>query len=440
MSKENKKKSLVYSIMRMSTIPIIILGVILTIFSQNSIQEGMSLEIKKSLSGTAHNLISIYNMLDAGEFSYRDGKFMKGETELTSDYRILDDVKNDTGADVTIFYGRERRLTTLVDESGARLVGTKVSSDVQETVLQEGEEFFSESADINGAAYFGYYVPIRNDAGNVIGISFAGKTVDSIHRSMRETTRENVVLCIFVILLAGIICNVSTRRMVVAIQHIKDFLGKLAHGDFSESMPEEVMERRDELADMGKYAVMVGHSLEDMISRDPLTGLLNRRACLIQAEKLKSRNHFVVAMGDIDFFKQVNDCYGHEKGDEVLCYVAEKLGETVPDEGFVSRWGGEEFLLGFCGEVQEMNGRLEAVLETISNTEFEYEGKPFHISMTFGITDYREGESLDEIVKRADGLMYFGKENGRNQIVLKKEKDSHMKKTEVSHERNTNTD
>ncbi len=433
MAERKKKKSLIYSIMWMSAIPIVILGVILTIFSQNSVQEGMSFEIKKSLSGTAHNLISIYNMLDAGEFSYSNGKFWKGETELTSDYRILDDIKNDTGADVTIFYGSERRLTTLVDNLGARLVGTKVSEDVQEAVLQRGEEYFSESADVNGAAYFGYYVPIRDDAGNVIGISFAGKTVDSIRLSMRETTRENAILCVFVILLAEAACYISTRRMVTAIQCIKGFLGKLSHGDFSQDMPEEVMERRDELADMGRYAVTVGHSLEDMISKDPLTGLLNRRACLICAEKLKSRNHFVVAMGDIDFFKQVNDCYGHEKGDEVLRYVAEKLREMIPDGGFASRWGGEEFLLGFDGEVPEMNERLKTVMETISGTEFEHEGKSFHVSMTFGITVYQEGETLDEIVKRADGLMYFGKENGRNQIVLERKKED-------LYERNTDTD
>lgn len=424
MSEAKKRKSLVYSIMRMSTIPIIILGVILTIFSQNSVREGMSHEIQRSLSGTAHNLISIYNMIDAGEFSYRDGKFLKGETELTSDYRILDDIKNDTGADVTIFYGKERRLTTLVDESGTRLVGTEVSTDVQKAVLQRGEEYFSESADVNGAAYFGYYVPIRDDAGNVVGISFAGKTVVSIRRSMRETMQENTLLCICVILLAGIICNVSSRRMVKVIQHIKDFLGKLADGDFSQSMPEEVMERRDELADMGKYAVVVGNSLEDMISRDPLTGLLNRRACLIRAEKMKSRNHFVIAMGDIDFFKQVNDRYGHEKGDEVLRRVAERLRAAMPDEGFASRWGGEEFLLGFCGDIREMNERLTDVLKAITDMDFECEGKHFHVSMTFGVADYQPGESLDEIIKRADGLMYFGKENGRNQIVLEGEKDS----------------
>lgn len=82
-----KRKSLIFTIMRMSVIPIAILGVVMTFYSQNSVHEGMVFEIEKSLSGIAHNLISIYNVLDAGDFSQKDDRVYKGETEITSDYR-----------------------------------------------------------------------------------------------------------------------------------------------------------------------------------------------------------------------------------------------------------------------------------------------------------------------------------------------------------------
>lgn len=418
MAKEKKRRSLIFSILRMSVIPVICLGIILTAYSQNSVREGMSFEVGKSLSGTAHNLISMYNMIDAGEFSYEDGKFVKGETDLTSDYRILDDIKNDTGADVTIFYGKERMLTTLVNESGDRLVGTEASQNVQETVLKNGEEYFSESVDVNGIAYFGYYVPIRNDDGKVIGISFAGKSVKAINLSMRYMVQGNVIICIFVILLAGFICQISAQRMITAIHHIKEFLSKLAHGDFSHEISEDVMKRRDELADMGEYAVTVGKSLDAMVSQDPLTGLLNRRACMVQVEKMQNEDNFILVMGDIDFFKNVNDNYGHKKGDEVLCFVADSLSELIQEDGFASRWGGEEFLLGFQGKVEKIHEKLQNALDKIRDMEFEHEGKTFHVSMTFGVASYREGETFDEIVRRADELLYYGKENGRDQIVL----------------------
>ena len=112
MSHERKKKSLIVSIMGMSVIPILLLGIVLTVYSQASVREGMVFEIRHCLSGIAHNLISTYNMLDAGDYSYENGVLKKGETELTSDYRILDDLKMDTGADVTIAMGETRCLTT----------------------------------------------------------------------------------------------------------------------------------------------------------------------------------------------------------------------------------------------------------------------------------------------------------------------------------------
>ncbi len=79
--REKKEKSN-FTIMRMSVVPIAILGVVMTFYSQNSVREGMVFEIEKSLSGIAHNLISIYNVLDAGDFSQKDDRVYKGKQKL----------------------------------------------------------------------------------------------------------------------------------------------------------------------------------------------------------------------------------------------------------------------------------------------------------------------------------------------------------------------
>lgn len=415
---DRRKRSLIFAILRMSVLPIMVLGIILTAYSQNSVREGMVFEIEKSLSGIAHNLISTYDMLDAGEFTYEDGRILKGETEFTADYRLLDDVKNDTEADVTIFVGNERCLTTLVNDEGKRLVGSQVSSEVEEVVLGEGEEYFSESVDVMGAEYFGYYVPIRNDAGQVVGISFAGKSVESVNTSMRFMIQGNMIICLFVILLAGFICNLSAQKMVDTIQIIKNFLGRMAKGEFPHEMPEMVLGRRDELAEMGEYAVAVSYSLEDMISRDPLTKLLNRRAGLIQLNNRANQETFTIAMADIDFFKSVNDSYGHEMGDEVLCYVADELREMMGDVGFSVRWGGEEFLLGFDGASSVMRSMLEDFRKTIVSKKFLCEDCEFSISMTFGVVACKENETFEAAIQRADSLLYYGKKHGRDQIVM----------------------
>lgn len=412
-----KRRKLAASIVRLAVYPVIILGIVLTIHSQNSVREGMRYEIEKSLSGTAHNIISLYNMIDGGEFSYRDGHLYKGETDVTHDYRILDDAKSDTGAELTISYGKYRRLTTMVNSEGERIVGTELQENVIEQVLQKGKEYFSEDIDIGGEKYYGYYVPIRNDANEVVGVSFAGKSANSVNVSMHYVTEGNIIICIFVILLAGFICNFSARHIVEAIHYIKDFLGKLASGDFTKKMPEEVITRWDEFAEIGEYAVTVSQSLDEMISLDPLTKLLNRRACLIQAEE-RSAKEYVLVMCDIDHFKNVNDCYGHEMGDTVLKYVSKTLLEMVGDNGFASRWGGEEFLLGFDLEQPEVLEMLERTRKQIEKKEFNSDGKNFHITATFGLTKHTVNEIFDETVKRADHLLYQGKVNGRNQVVI----------------------
>ncbi len=413
-----KKRSLIFTIMRMSVLPIVILGIIMTIYSQNSVREGMIFEIEKNLSGIAHNLISAYNMLDAGDFSYEDGKILKGETELTSDYRLLDDVKTDTGADVTIFLGNERCLTTLVDNKGKRLIGSRVSNEVEKAVFGEGREYFSESVDVMGARYFGYYVPIRNDVDEVVGISFAGRSVETVNTSMRFMIQGNVIICLFIIILAGSICNLSAQKMVEAITSIKSFLGKLAGGEFSHKMPERVLHRRDELAEMGEYAVAVSYSLEDMVSRDPLTKLLNRRAGQIELNRRANQKCFSIAIADIDFFKSVNDSFGHDMGDEVLCYVADELRKLVQGMGFSARWGGEEFLIGYDGDAEKMQELLECFRQKMLAKKFLHEDHEFSVSLTFGVVACQEEEPFEQAIQRADQLLYYGKEHGRDQIVI----------------------
>ncbi len=415
----NKKQhSIVYTMLRIGVIPILLLGIGLTVYSQYSVREGMDYEMQRGLSGIAHNLLSTYNALDGGQFSMDGEDLFKGETRITADYRILDDIKNDTGNDVTIYYGDKRRMTTIVDGDGNRLTNTDAPEGVIEHVYGEREEYFSTDIDINGTTYYGYYVPIQDDDGEVVGMSFAGKPKDSVMLSTNYMIIGNIIISIFVILLAAFILYLSSSKMVLAIQYIKRFLGFLAGGDFTQEMPEEVLERNDELAEMGEYAVHVEIALDDMISRDPLTKLLNRRATMVRVENTWEDNTFAIAMGDIDWFKGVNDNYGHDMGDEVLKFVSGQLKEELEQSGFVARWGGEEFLIGFDGTQEDLVKHLKAVTGRIRAKVFDTGEKTFSVTMTMGVTIKQPGEEFETVMNRADQLLYKGKTGGRNQIVV----------------------
>ena len=164
--------------------------------------------------------------------------------------------------------------------------------------------------------------------------------------------------------------------------------------------------------------------LRHVASTDPLTKVWNRFRMLEHVEKClkkyrKGEMQFMsLAIGDIDFFKHVNDTYGHECGDEVLRSLAHLFDTETSGIGAVARWGGEEFLFLF----ENMNGdeactALSLIQTKLNRLDIPYEGQSHHVTMTFGLTEYDFHLSLDENIKLADDKLYKGKENGRDRIV-----------------------
>ena len=162
--------------------------------------------------------------------------------------------------------------------------------------------------------------------------------------------------------------------------------------------------------------------LKKQASTDPLTGLTNRRSAVELIDKLiklPPDRGFCVCMCDIDFFKKVNDSYGHDIGDNVLRGIAGTMLEGLPANCLISRWGGEEFLIIFSN----MNGDeakmiLDVMRTRLRRLEFRAGEKKFSVTLTFGLAEYGYNEDADSIVKEADNKLYFGKEHGRDQVVF----------------------
>lgn len=165
--------------------------------------------------------------------------------------------------------------------------------------------------------------------------------------------------------------------------------------------------------------------LRHVANTDPLTQIWNRYSMLEYVEKCLKKYHrgeiqfMSLAIGDIDFFKSVNDTYGHECGDEVLRSLAHLFDmETRDGVGAVARWGGEEFLFLFENKNgDEAWAELSKIQTKMNRLDIPYEGEIHHMTMTFGLTEYDFHLSLDENIKLADDKLYQGKENGRDRIV-----------------------
>ncbi|CAM4024125.1 sensor domain-containing diguanylate cyclase [Saccharibacillus endophyticus] len=157
--------------------------------------------------------------------------------------------------------------------------------------------------------------------------------------------------------------------------------------------------------------------LQEMMQADGLTGIYNRRKMdELLGEAIDSGESLSVALLDIDWFKRINDTYGHLCGDEVLKRTAAILREDVCGAGEAGRWGGEEFLLLLPNtKADEAAAIAERIRVTMEQTDF---GAPGSVTASFGVTAAVPGEEIRQLLKRADEALYSAKHSGRNRVVL----------------------
>jgi len=165
--------------------------------------------------------------------------------------------------------------------------------------------------------------------------------------------------------------------------------------------------------------------LATSVRQDPLTGLPLRYSLkddFTQALKVCDRNKMLlyVVMIDVDHFKAVNDNYGHPIGDVVLRHLADTLKTMVRSNEHLYRYGGEEFLLMMQAESHEsMKVPAQRLLETVRNMRVAIpDGESLALTVTLGLAPVKKGETIEEVVERADNALYAGKAAGRDRYVF----------------------
>lgn len=161
------------------------------------------------------------------------------------------------------------------------------------------------------------------------------------------------------------------------------------------------------------------HSLENKVIHDKLTGAYNReffelKQTEIVASTKESGRSVGIIFFDIDYFKIVNDTYGHGVGDSVLVELIEQISLSIRSNDYLIRWGGEEFIILLsANSADELVAVAENLRSKVAAHVFEYVG---HMSCSFGVSLMLSDESLLETVRRADEALYISKENGRDRV------------------------
>lgn len=326
-TKGRKGFSLMHKLLCLSIIPMIVLGILLCIYAAGSFVDGMREEFLTGLRNTAISVRSAYDALDEGDYALNENKeLVKGELNVTVEEELLDSFIQDTDSAVTMIYGNTRKATSLVDAgSGERIIGTTVSDEVADTVLNKGEEYTTTDIVINGSNYYACYIPLRNGS-DIVGMVFVGAPSQSINTFIAEKTRNIVIMCLILLILVMGIAVYAAKRITGSIVDMEKVVVRISHGDLTTMVDPKSLKRTDEIGimaralkdtieklceiinDISNSATVLmkdGHELENMAHQTSNTSDEVSRAveeiakgAIVQAEEIERATGLVSDMGE----------------------------------------------------------------------------------------------------------------------------------------------
>lgn len=418
-----KRKSLMGTFNYIIILPVFFIGIVMAGISYILIKKNVYYEIRSGMENEAYTLANTYDVMYPGYYELvKAGNLMalkKGEHYLTNDF--IDNIKEDTGLEITIFYNDIRMITTLYSNN-KRITGSKMNSAIKKDVLENGYSKFYDDVRIEEERFFAYYLSVHNGSENIIGAICILKPANQIHSKFAKQVIPLIAMIIAGVVIITYLNYLYFGKLNKNFKHIRNFLGEVTGGNLKAEMNREALAREDEIGDVAKASVNMQRSLRNLIVKDSLTDLYNRRYCNqnlknLSEQYIKTGEPYTLAIADIDFFKKVNDTYGHTAGDEVLVSVAQIMKKSMAGKGFAARWGGEEFLLVYTGcDMETTLTYLEMLVEAIREMCVEYGDKVIKITISIGVAT-GNGDSVDKVLCTADNRLYHAKKEGRDRVV-----------------------
>ena len=415
----------------LSVLPLLCLAILVGCVSVATFSNTMHKQMEEELNSQCHMVKELYDSLYPGDFSLRvddneSYSLYKGNVDITNANRLLDCIHNSYGVEVSIFCKDLCVATTMTDSDGNRATLTHATPIIVEDVQKFHMESFYDDVLLNDQKYFASYIPIMNSDFEVFGMFGIYRLSSVVDQRAKAAVMPIVLLCILATFIIGFISIEYSNHLIRRLTVIQRFMRALASGRFDQELPYSAFQHKDELGDLAESGKTMQQSLRQLVEFDALTKLNNRRSGDQKLKGICERarqygSSYCVGICDIDFFKKVNDTYGHDAGDEVLRRVAKTLKTHIMGKrGFVARWGGEEFLLIFAdGDLASATRILEETLDAIRALEIWYQDQCIKVTMSFGLVNADTEACEDAMLKAADELLYDCKENGRNQIRTK---------------------
>ena len=256
-------------ILSVAVLPVLLLGIVTIVITLTKVKSSLISEVKDSLSGTAATTLAAYNQHSGSYLRADNGDVWKGGYNISKSESLLDNIKEESGMDVTFFYGNERIMTSAKDRDGNRILGSPAGEKIVEKVLKGGENYFSSSVSLDGTLNYGYYIPIyqKGTDSEPIGMIFAG-----VDKQAKDNTINGIILMvllsvIFVMaacIVIAVIMSVSiTRSLQKGIREVQ----KVADGELGSPIEEKLLKRHDEVGDLAKAIDTLQKALQNIVSK-----------------------------------------------------------------------------------------------------------------------------------------------------------------------------
>lgn len=203
--------------------------------------------------------------------------------------------------------------------------------------------------------------------------------------------------------------NTKLNKFEFSLGKILEQKNTFSDGDYKDNLIAQLLKEKE--------------MLKDMMNKDPLTSLYNRRKMEEDLEKFSHQKHsnkLCAVFVDADRFKGINDNFGHDTGDRVLKFLARKLQDFVDSSlnGEVYRFGGEEFIILCFDQKERLLLQLEKFRREIKEQKVYHPDKEISVTVSMGVSFYKKGKTTEKFLKEADDMVYEAKKNGRDRLEV----------------------
>lgn len=240
-------------IVLMTLFPLVFISVIAVMMGTSGEKNIAYQLVEENLENVAYSVDNIYNLYADGDFSYQNEIFKKGTKDITDDYELLDQIKEQSDIEVTLFWGKQRVLTTITNEKGERVIGTTLDEDFVSDILDgKIENYFAQTVQIADEDYCGFYTPLKLKNGDIAGMIFTGRAKADVQKEIAKGQIRMIASMTVILCIALIVLIFAVRKIIKALKHTIDRLDDVAEGKLDFEMHEKMLQRADEIGEMSQ--------------------------------------------------------------------------------------------------------------------------------------------------------------------------------------------